>query len=109
MWILSPLSFYWMWQNLPFEKEISVRFGFRYAFYALLALVIVIPVSMATFWYFNHGYEFIWMPMSSSRWALGTWGYVLAGVGGWWALVWEIKLTRKVISDVKFTWNERGK
>ena len=109
MWILSPLTFYWLgkdfsektepvlakWKNdyrtLSIGKKLNVIF----------CILIILPSLIYFCWFLNRGYDLIWLPINSSVFALGTGGYFLAGTGGWWALQVEAQLIRKVYVGCK--------
>ena len=115
MWLLSPPTLYWVWRWFPEVARISkedlrspIKFAFRYFFFLVVGVIIVIPALIIMTWFLNEGYEFIWMPVKSSRWALGIFGYFLAGVGGWWLFALELKLIQKIFRDIKQLVIEKG-
>ncbi|MGH8616561.1 MAG: hypothetical protein ACREUW_02635 [Burkholderiales bacterium] len=107
MWLLSPLSFYWMGKDLAIEPKIGewkktleervivLTIG------RILFVLILIPLLLLGGWYFNQGYDFLWLPVNSSRFALATGGYLLAGTGGWWVLQFGVLLLHKALLDIQ--------
>jgi hypothetical protein len=48
---------------------------------ALVVVFLVCPALAIFMFWFNPGFDLAWMPLNTERWALGAFGWILAGAG----------------------------
>ena len=109
MWLLSPLTFYWIGKDSSNEadpviakwRRDKIIVGFSSVVRFVLATIVVLPVVIVFCWFWNPGADLTLLPIGTSRLALGLGGYLIAGTAGWWALQLELQLIRKALIQFK--------